>query len=235
MPLQLPEGTRLAVSISADFDAHCVWMGTFGLSSPGYLARGEFGAEVGVPRLLALFARHDLRTTWCIPSHSLQTFPRQSRAIADAGHEIAAHGCYHEPIPKLEPDEERRLMDLQLAEHERLLGHRPEGYRSPAWDFSGATLGLLEEHGFVWDSSLMGRDFEVYRPRPVVTVDRERGNAFGPPSPIIEIPVSWYLDDFPYLEQLPRVARSARSRSSPRGGRTTSTSPTSACRAACSR
>ena len=102
MPLQLPEGTRLAVSISADFDAHCVWMGTFGLSSPGYLARGEFGAEVGVPRLLALFARHDLRTTWCIPSHSLQTFPRQSRAIADAGHEVAAHGCYHEPIPKLD-------------------------------------------------------------------------------------------------------------------------------------
>jgi hypothetical protein len=193
--LQLPEGTRLAVSISADFDAHCVWMGTFGLSSPGYLARGEFGAEVGVPRLLALFARHDLRTTWCIPSHSLQTFPRQSRAIVAAGHEVAAHGCYHEPIPKLEPDEERRLMLLQLAEHERLLGRRPQGYRSPAWDFSDATLGLLEELGFVWDSSLMGRDFEVYRPRPVATVDREQGNSFGPPSPIIEIPVSWYLDE----------------------------------------
>ena len=53
----------------------------------------------------------------------------------------------------------------------------------------------------MWDSSLMGRDFEAYRPRPVVTVDRERGNEFGPPSPIIEIPVSWFLDDFPALEQ----------------------------------
>ncbi|HEX6787443.1 MAG TPA: polysaccharide deacetylase [Acidimicrobiales bacterium] len=204
MPLLLPEGKRLAVSISADFDAHCVWMGTFGLTSPGYLARGEFGAEVGVPRLLALFARHGMRTTWCIPSHSLQTFPRQSRAIVDAGHEVAAHGCYHEVVPKLDPDEERRLMLLQLAAHERILGRRPQGYRSPAWDFSDTTLNLLEELGFVWDSSLMGRDFEVYRPRPVVTVDREQGNAFGPPSPIIEIPVSWYLDDFPFLEQLPR-------------------------------
>ena len=204
MPLRLPEGKRLAVSISADFDAHCVWMGTFGLTSPGYLSRGEFGAEVGVPRLLDLFGRHGLQTTWCIPSHTLQTFPDQSRAVADAGHEVAAHGCYHEVVPKLEADEERRLMALQLAVHERVLGRRPDGYRSPAWDFSDATLGLLEESGFVWDSSLMGRDFDVYRPRPVVTVDREQGNLFGPPSAVIEIPVSWYLDDFPALEQLPR-------------------------------
>ena len=204
MPLSLPPGKRLAVSIAADFDAHCLWMGTFGLSSPSYFSRGEFGAEVGVPRLLELFDQHDLRTTWCTPSHTLQTFPRQCAAIVDAGHEIAAHGCYHEQVPKLDPDEERRLLALQVAEHERLVGRRPRGYRSPAWDFSDATLGLLEEFGFEWDSSLMGRDFEVYRPRPVVTVDRERGNEFGPPSRLIEIPVSWYLDDFPVLESLPR-------------------------------
>ena len=56
-------------------------------------------------------------------------------------------------------------MVLQVAEHERLSA-AGRGYRSPAWDFSDATLGLLEEFGFLWDSSLMGRDFEVYRPRP---------------------------------------------------------------------
>ena len=73
MPLALPPGKRLAVSIGADFDAHCLWMGTFGLSSPSYLSRGEFGAEVGVPRLLELFGRHGIRTTWCTPSHTLRT------------------------------------------------------------------------------------------------------------------------------------------------------------------
>jgi peptidoglycan/xylan/chitin deacetylase (PgdA/CDA1 family) len=204
MALELPAGKRLAVSLAADFDAHCVWMGTFGLSSPSYLSRGEFGAEVGVPRLLELFDRHGIRTTWCTPTHTLQTFPDHCSRIVDAGHEIAAHGCYHEQVPTLEAAEERRLLELQLSEHERLIGRRPEGYRSPAWDFSDATLGLLEEHGFVWDSSLMGRDFEAYRPRPVVSIDREAGNRFGPPSPIVEIPVSWYLDDFPVLELLPR-------------------------------
>ncbi|MBA3605496.1 MAG: polysaccharide deacetylase [Acidimicrobiia bacterium] len=204
MPLALPEGKRLAVSIGADFDAHCLWMGTFGLSSPGYLSRGEFGAEVGVPRLLALFERHGIRSTWCTPSHTLRTFPKRCAEIVAAGHEMAAHGCYHEQIPKLEPGEERRLLALQISEHEQLVGRRPTGYRSPAWDFSDATLGLLEEFGFVWDSSLMGRDFEAYRPRPVVTIDRERGNVFGDPSPVIELPVSWFLDDFPAFDNVPR-------------------------------
>lgn len=204
MPLKLPAGKRLAVSISADFDAHSVWMGTFGSTSPSLLSRGEFGAEVGVPRLLELFDRYGIRTTWCIPTHTMQTFPERCATIVEAGHEIAAHGVYHEPIPTLQPDEERRLMELQLSQHEKLLGSRPYGYRSPAWDFSETTLALLEEFEFVWDSSLMGRDFEVYHPRPVVSVDRERGNVFGEPSPILEIPVSWYLDDFPPLENLPR-------------------------------
>jgi hypothetical protein len=30
MSLSLPPGKRLAVSIAADFDAHCLWMGTSG-------------------------------------------------------------------------------------------------------------------------------------------------------------------------------------------------------------
>ncbi|MEN2739595.1 polysaccharide deacetylase [Microbacterium sp. X-17] len=204
MSLELPDGTRLAVSISSDFDAQSVWMGTFGTTSPSYLSRGEFGAVVGVGRVLNAFERFGITTTWCTPTHTIQTFRAQCDQILEAGHEIAAHGVYHEPIHKLDPAEERRLLELQIAQHERLLGARPKGYRSPAWDFSDITLSLLEEYEFSWDSSLMGRDFEVYRPRPVVEQDPENGNTFGEPSSVIEIPVSWYLDDFPPLENLPR-------------------------------
>ncbi len=204
MTLRLPQGKRLAVSITVDFDAHSLWMGTFGKTSPSYLSRGEFGAEVGVPRLLRLCERRRITTTWCTPSHTLLTFPDRARQIADAGHEIAAHGCYHERIPELSEPEERRLLALQLRHHEKVLGARPHGYRSPAWDFSDSTLGLLEEFGFGWDSSLMGRDFEAYRPRPVVALDYENGNQFGPPSSVLEIPVSWHLDDFPTLDMSPR-------------------------------
>ncbi|NJC69888.1 polysaccharide deacetylase [Planosporangium thailandense] len=200
MPLHLPEGKRLAVSVGADFDAHSVWHGTFRSSSQTDLSRGEFGAMVGVPRLLETFARRGITTTWCVPTHTMQTFRSQVDAIVEHGHEIGAHGVYHEYVPKLSPDEERRLLDLQVRQHLELLGRRPRGYRSPALDVTGRTLELLAEFGFEWDSSLMGRDVTPYRPRMVQTVDFEHGNTFGPPSKVLELPVSWTLDDFPELE-----------------------------------
>jgi peptidoglycan/xylan/chitin deacetylase (PgdA/CDA1 family) len=201
--LTFPSGKKIAISLGPDFDAHSVWMGTFRSSSQSLLSRGEFGAEVGVPRLLELFGRYEITTTWCIPTHTMQTFPDAVARIRDAGHEIGAHGVYHEYVPKLDIDEERRLLELQLRLHHELLGTRPRGYRSPALDVTDNTLNLLAEFGFDWDSSLMGRDFTPYRPRMVTSIDRELGNTFGPPSAVLEIPVSWYLDDFPELETFP--------------------------------
>lgn len=202
MTLQLPEGVRLAVSISADFDAHSVWHGTFRTESQTDLSRGEFGAMVGVPRVLQLFEEREITTTWCIPTHTMQTFRSQVDLIAETGHEIAAHGVYHEYVPKLDAGEERRLIELQLKLHDQILGRRPRGYRSPALDITAHTLDLLVEYGFDWDSSLMGRDVTPYHPRIVEEVNLEHGNRFGPPSRILELPVSWYLDDFPELEML---------------------------------
>lgn len=200
MALTMPEGKRLAVSLGPDFDAHSVWIGTFRSTSQTDLSRGEFGAEVGVPRLLETFARYGITTTWSIPTHTMQTFRAATDLIAVAGHEIAAHGVYHEYVPKLDLDEERRLLELQVRQHDQLLGSRPRGYRSPALDVTDHTLDLLAEYGFEWDSSLMGRDFTPYHPRMVTNIDRELGNTFGPPSTVLEFPVHWTLDDFPELE-----------------------------------
>jgi peptidoglycan/xylan/chitin deacetylase (PgdA/CDA1 family) len=199
MALQLPEGKRVAVAVGPDFDAHSCWMGAYGLTSPSYLSRGDFGAEVGVPRLLELFARHEVKATFCTPGHTMVTFPHRLEQILAGGHEVASHGCYHESIPSLDAARERELMERQLEQYAQIVGGRPRGFRSPAWDFSEATLGLLEEFGYEWDSSLMGREFEPYHPRPV-TLNWEAANEFGPESRILEIPVSWYLDDWPAME-----------------------------------
>ncbi len=199
MPLHLPAGKKVAVAIGADFDAHAAWKGAFDRTSPSYLSRGEFGAEVGVPRLLELFARYDVKSTFCTPSHTMMTFPERMQDIVEGGHEVASHGCYHESIPTITGEHEREMMVRQLEQYDRIVGGRPRGYRSPAWDFSEITLSLLEEFGFEWDSSLMGREFDPYHPRPVAT-DWLEGNTFGGPSRILEIPVSWYLDDFPAME-----------------------------------
>ncbi len=200
MTITMPPGKRLAVCLSPDFDAQSVWLTTFRSQSQSLMSRGEFGAEVGAPRLLELFRAYGITTTWCIPTHTMQTFPLALEQVLVDGHEVAAHGVYHEYIPKLELQEERELLGLQVEKHESLIGRRPRGYRSPALDITDHTLSLLAEFGFDWDSSLMGRDFTPYYPRMVTGFDQFNGNSFGPPSDVLEFPVSWVLDDFPELE-----------------------------------
>ncbi|MCU1524187.1 MAG: polysaccharide deacetylase [Microbacteriaceae bacterium] len=204
MPLTLPSGKRLAVNIGVDFDAQTAFSGHMDHLSPAILARGDYDVYVGTPRLLGIFKKHRIPTTWCTPSHTIITFPERIKQIVDEGHEIAAHGLYHESVPSLSESEERRLMDVQLSHHEQVVGHRPRGYRSPAWDFSDATMTILEEYGFEWDSSLMGRDFQPYRPVPV-TVHKEIPNEFGTPAKFLELPVSWHLDDYPAIDHVPGV------------------------------
>jgi peptidoglycan/xylan/chitin deacetylase (PgdA/CDA1 family) len=196
--LRLPEGKRIAVNLGADFDAQSLWLGAFNMPTPAMMARGEFGAMVGVPRLLELYRNYEIKTTFFTPGHTIDTFPEACRDIQADGHEFGVHGYYHENPTKIEPDTERRLMELALHTFDKQLGIRPVGYRSPYWDYSEVTLDLVEEFDFIYDSSLMARDLVPYRPRRW-QVHWESGNVPGRASHVLEIPVNWYLDDFPPL------------------------------------
>lgn len=206
--VKVREGNRVAVSLGLDFDAICLWDGTFHLTSPSYQSRGEFGAEVGVPRLLALCDKLGIKATWCIPGHTVETFTPQCLDIVKAGHEVAHHGYAHENPTVVDRERERRVLERGL-EALSTIGVRPKGYRSPAWDFSPNTLSLLEELEFEWDSSLMGNDLHPYRPRPWTTertvqhgdhMVADGPSMAGPASPVVEVPVTWFLDDFPAQE-----------------------------------
>jgi peptidoglycan/xylan/chitin deacetylase (PgdA/CDA1 family) len=196
--LQLPEGVKIAVNLGTDFDAQSLWLGAYNRTSLSFMSRGEFGAEVGVPRLLELYGRYDIKTTWFTPGHTVDTFSKQCQKILEAGHEFGHHGYYHEIPPGLTPDTEKRLVDLAFKSFKNKLGIRPTGYRSPYWDYSDATMDIVEEFGFTYDTSLMGRDLVPYHPRRWV-VQWEKGNIPGKASKLLEVPVNWYLDDFPPL------------------------------------
>jgi peptidoglycan-N-acetylglucosamine deacetylase len=196
--LKLPSGKKVAVSLGVDFDAQSLWLGAFNMPSPAMMARGEFGAAVGMPRLLELFDRYKVKTTFFTPGHTIDTFPEICQEAKSKGHEFAHHGYYHENPTKIDSETERRLIELALETFDKQLGMRPVGYRSPYWDYSESTLDLVEEYGFIYDSSLMARDLVPYHPRRW-KVQWEQASVAGKASKVLELPVNWYLDDFPPL------------------------------------
>lgn len=190
----------VTVCLTVDFDAVSPWLhGDPDDDTPTNRSRGVFGAEVGAPRLLDLFDRHDLPTTWFVPGHTVESFPDACERVVAEGHSVQHHGWSHRPPADYGSRvDERADLERGVAAIEALTGETPTGYRSPAWDFSEHTLSLLVDLGFDWDSSMMARDFELYRPsRDVV---REDGTyARDEPAAIVELPVSWQRDDFPPL------------------------------------
>ena len=195
--IRAPKGKSIAVNFGLDFDAVSVWY-MLGSRSQAACSRGEFGAEVGVPRLLDLYDKYGIKVTFFIPGHTADTYPDTCKEIVKRGHEVGYHGYAHEMVTTLSADEEKRVMEKGLGSLSRI-GVKPTGFRSPMWDYSPNTLRYIEEHGFKYDSSVMANDLYPYRPR-IQEVHLDKGNVFGPPSKVIEIPPSWFLDDFPPTE-----------------------------------
>src|ERR671936_194466 len=123
---------EILCGFGVDVDAVAGWLGSYGgEDSPHDISRGFFSREGGSPRLLRLFARLGIKTTWFIPGHSIETFPKEMKAVADAGHEIGIHGYSHEnPIAMTEEQETAVLLrSIELVEG--LSRQCPTGYVAP--------------------------------------------------------------------------------------------------------
>src|SRR3982750_4268197 len=113
------------VCLTFDFDALSVWLG-FEEPTAAMLWRGEYGARVGVPRLLALLERESLPATFFVPGHTRESFPAETEAILAAGHEVAHHSWAHVDPSGQSEVEERADMERGLATLAGI-GVRPEG------------------------------------------------------------------------------------------------------------
>ncbi|KWV43481.1 MULTISPECIES: polysaccharide deacetylase family protein [Rhizobium] len=188
------------VCLTFDFDAVSLWISTMRQISATPLSRGEFGALVGLPRVLDLLTRNSIPATFFVPSHTAGAFPTETGRIRELGHEIALHGYCHETPVGLSRAEEERLIDRSIKKLRGVLGedYNPVGYRSPAWDLTPDSISILEERGILYDSSMMADDFQPYRARKNY-VATEDDYQLGEPSNVIEVPVAWELDDFPHF------------------------------------
>lgn len=185
-PKAWKDGARCAVALSFDSDHESSELREGGRSI-GRLAWGQFGNRVGIPRILALLERHDVRASFYVPAVVALLHPDEQRRIVAAGHEIGIHGWIHELNSILPEADERDLMLRSLDTIEGITGARPYGLRCPSADFSENTLALMGELGLEYDSSL-GADEDCYE---LVL--------HGEPTGIVEVPFEWVRDDAVYF------------------------------------
>jgi peptidoglycan/xylan/chitin deacetylase (PgdA/CDA1 family) len=199
---------QILATFGVDVDAVAGWIGSYGgQSSPSDIQRGVWAGEVGTPRLLKLFERYGIRTSWFIPGHSIETFPDQMKMVVDAGHEIGAHGYLHENPVSMTADQEEQVLVRSIELIEKLSGRRPRGYVAPWWEMSAVTAQLLSSNGFRYDHSQAYRDFVPFYARAGdawTTIDYTKPAAdwmkplrHGAEIDLVEIGANWYVDDLP--------------------------------------
>jgi peptidoglycan-N-acetylglucosamine deacetylase len=180
-----PDGKKCAVVLTFDFDAESLFVEGKDISTvtPAKLSQGQYGAKVGMPRILKWLNKKNLPATFFIPGVTAEKYPQLVEEVVKANYEIAHHGYSHaEPFSMTEEEEIEDLKKgIEVLKY--LTGKNPVGYRAPSWAPSHNTMKLLEELGFLYDASLLGDE------RPYYINDGKN---------LLEIPSDWSLDDAPY-------------------------------------
>ena len=192
-PKAWPNRAKVAVCLSFDTDTEAPLLRD-GTTSPTALSASDFGAESGVPRIIAMLDKYQIPATFFMTGVDALLHPEMVAAIQKSGrNEIGVHGWIHELTTRLTEAEEERLLDQAIAYLTKATGKKPVGYRAPSWAFSGATLDLILKKGFLYDSSLQALD----EPYEVMS----RGKNTG----LVELAIDWTLTETPFLGQNGRM------------------------------
>lgn len=165
-----------------------------------------------------MFEKHNIKATWFIPGHSLETFPEECAAVRDAGHEIGLHGYSHENPASMSEEQQRDILDKTYKMLTDFCGKPPRGVVAPWWEASAEMVEQLLAYGIEYDHSMSHEDCQMYWLRtgdswtkidysqkaetwmkPLV-----RGQMTG----LVEIPGSWYIDDLPPMMFIKNSANS---------------------------
>jgi len=188
-----PGGATAAASFCFDLDAESAVLSFApgAASRMSVMSHQSYGPLTGVPRLLKLLDRHDIKATFFVPGFTAHRYPDVVRDIVAHGHEIAHHGYLHEPLGDADEATEISYLERGIAALAEVAGVTPIGYRAPMWELNYRSPRLLHDYGFLYDSSLMDADSPY-----------ELAVGSGDES-IVEIPIHWALDDWEQYCYLP--------------------------------
>lgn len=179
-----PDGLQCPIVLCFHVDAESLLVAVDpdNAKRPITLSQGTYGPRLGIPRILRMLRKYDLRASFYIPGLTVERHPYAVEAIVADGHELGVHGYTHDRPDsfELEREEEELLKAKELIE--RFSGEMVRGYGSPAWEYSGNTLSLLRKHGFDFAADAMDEDVPYY-----LFEDDD----------FVQLPINWTLDDAP--------------------------------------
>lgn len=184
--IRWPDGKRIAVMLTFDFDAELLRQSVIGKEPIGFSdrSRGQYGPHEGLARCLAMLRRQGIRTTFFVPGQIVERYPDEVRAIAADGHELAYHGYAHDATLGIPKDDEIRNMEKSEALLAAVSGKRPVGSRAPLDALQEYGVSLLQERGYLYDSTLKDCDWAYVHDGA---------------SPLVELPTEPGIDDFSYF------------------------------------
>lgn len=210
-----------AYSYGVDIDAVAGWLGSYGgEDSTSDISRGDvtmtthillgtdkelsgiWAGTVGTRRLLKLFAKYDIKASWFIPGHTLETFPEECAMVRDAGHEIGLHGYSHENPADMTLEQQRDVLDKTYRMLTEFCGKPPRGSVAPWWETSKEGTELMLSYGIEYDHSMSHQDCQMYWLNTgdswtkidytKKAEDWMKPLVRGQPTGMVEIPGSWW-------------------------------------------
>ena len=117
---------------------------------PPYLSTYR-GIEEGAPRLLQLFAEEQIAATFFTTGDVARRYPDTVKEILSGGHELGCHGDTHVPFDTI--DAATAETEIQRSTSSLARFAPVVSFRAPNLRFPEAYLPLLEQAGYLLDSS----------------------------------------------------------------------------------
>lgn len=163
-----PNGAQLVISVSMQFETGGQPEGAESPFSGNPLPKGQpdlaadswfrYGGKEGVYRMLDLWKKYDIKVTSHVVGQAAVKYPEVAKAIADQGHEIAAHGMTWDNQWNKSYADELAFVKKGIDTVEAITGKRGIGYNSNWLRRGPNTLKVLQELGFLYHIDDLSHD-----------------------------------------------------------------------------
>jgi len=175
--MRWPGGRNVAVVFDVAYevwsDGNVSGVGPMGNPLPGGVfdpnadSYGRYGANAGIRRLMRVLDKAGVSANIFTSGALAERDPAQVKAVAEAGHEIVAHGYAQDLIPaKLTPEQDEDYIRRTTALLTEVTGTRPTGWISPRATAGDDTMRRLVGHGYQWQGDVLDTDLPYVQAFP---------------------------------------------------------------------